>query len=165
MAPWSPQKEYQRQRVTTASPMELIRMLYEAGVQTVDEALEAQRSGDILRRGRLVTKAVSVISELRLSLRREVDPAYCDTLSGLYSYLQRQLIRAYVEKSDACFQEVARLLRTLLEGWIGAMKNLDASRNPSAFSEAGAEDLSVSVSLPNPAYAEGRQSPHRSWQF
>ena len=55
--------------------MELIRILYQTAVETVDQALAALRSGDMLRRAHLVSKAVDILSELRLSLRREVDPA------------------------------------------------------------------------------------------
>src|SRR3984893_15901820 len=128
MSSWNPQGEYLAHRVTAASPLELIRILYEAAVQAVDQALEGLRSGDILLRGNSVTKAIEILSELRVSLRREVNPEYCDTLSGLYSYLQRQLIRAHAEKSESLFQEAARLLRTLLDGWTGAMENLNTGK-------------------------------------
>ena len=84
-------------------------------MQAVDEALAALHSGDILGRGNSVTKAVEIISELRLSLRREVHPAYCDTLGELYSYMQRQLFartprnpRAYSKKFAGCFRPSCR---------------------------------------------------------
>lgn len=171
MLPASPQNEYLRQRVTTAAPMELILILYQTAVETVDQALAALRSGEILRRGQLVGKAVELISELRVSLRREVDPAYCDTLGGVYSYLQRQLVRANAEKSEACFQEVARLLKTLLDGWVGAMKNLDSGRDQSGPSErssaghGGEFGPAVSPLLPYSAESARPSSLRRSWQL
>lgn len=170
MLPASPQSEYLKQRVTTASPVELILILYQTAVETVDQALAALRSGDILRRGQLVGKAVDILSELRLSLRREVDPAYCDTLTGLYGYLQRQLLRAHGERSEIYFQEVARLLRTLLEGWAGAMRNLGSGLDdarPAEQSPAERADPAPAVS-PLPPYSEEparASSPSRSWQL
>lgn len=170
MLPGSPQSEYVKQRVTSASPVELIFMLYQTAAETVDQAVEALRSGDIVRRGQLVGKAVDILSELRLSLRREVDPGYCDTLSGLYSYLQRQLLRAHAERSEGYFQEVARLLRILLEGWAGAMKNLDsglAQARPAEQNVAESADAGPGVS-PSPLYSEEparAKSPSRSWQL
>ena len=89
--------------------MELTRMLYEGAMQAVQEAMTAHRGGDILARGNAVTKAVEILGELRFSLRRDVAPQYCDTLSGLYGYLQRRLIQAHAEKSEGMLQEVIRI--------------------------------------------------------
>lgn len=165
MSPGSPQKEYLAQRVAAASPMELIRILYEAGVQAVDEALAALHSGDILRRGNSVTKAVEIISELRLSLRREVHPTYCDTLGELYSYMQRQLIRAHAEKSESLLQEVRRLLQTLLQGWIGAMENVNARPPEKIAAEAPSGESVRPVSSSLPYEPMETTSSKRSWQF
>src|SRR5258708_28805677 len=126
MTPTNPRKEYISNRVAAASPVELTRMLFEGAVQAVQEAVTAHRAGDILARGNAVTRAVEILGELRFSLRRDVAPQYCDTLSGLYGYLQNRLIQAHAEKSESMLQEVVRLIQTLLEGWIGAMDNLNA---------------------------------------
>ena len=165
MASWNSQREYLANRVTAASPPELIRMLYETAVQAVDQALEALRSGDIVLRGNSVSKAVEILTELRVSLRREVNPEYCDTLGGLYSYLQRQLIRAHAEKSEGLFQEAARLLRTLLEGWIGAMENLKTGQEEGRTAEP--VNTATPVTSPDPYSREpaGTETPGRSWHF
>ena len=165
MAAPNPQREYLTQRVAAASPMDLIRMLYEGAVQAVTEALEALHSGDILRRGQSVTKAIEIITELRVSLRHEVHPAYCETLGGLYSYLQRQLIRAHAEKSEGLFQEAARLLQTLLDGWTGAMENLNAGGGQMRQPESDGRATRVSSSAPYSGEPEETKTPSRSWQF
>src|ERR1700733_3627462 len=126
MIPTKPHNEYLASRVAAATPVELTRMLFEGAVQSVGEAITAHRGGDILARGNAVTKAVQILGELRFSLRRDVAPQYCDTLSGLYGYLQNRLIQAHAEKSESMLQEVLRLIQTLLDGWIGAMGNLEA---------------------------------------
>src|SRR5690349_10133133 len=95
------QKEYISNRVMTASPMELVRILYEASVQSVDEALSALHSGDILARGEAVNKAIEILAELRMSLRRDVQEEYSNTLAELYGYIQHQLIRAHAEQSES----------------------------------------------------------------
>lgn len=122
------QKEYLLQRVESASPVQLVCMLYEIAVQSTNEALDALRSGDILRRGQAVNRATEVLFELQGSLRHDVQKEYSDNLVSLYSYLQRQLSRAHAEKSEELFQEVSRLLQTLLEGWQGAVQNLAPAR-------------------------------------
>src|SRR5580658_4155214 len=128
MTPSDIRKEYISSRVTSATPMELTRLLYEGAVQSVEEAVAAHRAGDILARGNAVTKTVQILGELRFALRREVNPQYCDTLAGLYGYLQRRLIQAHAEKSDSMLREVQALIQTLLEGWVGAMDNLSGER-------------------------------------
>src|ERR1700730_4271979 len=120
--------EYITQRVQTASPLQLIRILYEAALQTVDEALRALQSGDILGRGRAVTKTIEILSELRIALRYDVQKEYCSTLAGLYGYMQSQLIRERSEQWESVLLEVSRLLHTLVEGWTGAMENLSSDR-------------------------------------
>src|ERR1700733_5000780 len=124
MTPTNPQQEYVANRVAAATPVELTRMLFEGAVQAVQEAVTAHRAGDILARGNAVTKAVQILGELRFSLRREVNPQYCDTLGGLYGYLQRRLIQAHAEKSESMLREVQALIQTLLDGWMGAIDNL-----------------------------------------
>jgi flagellar protein FliS len=131
MTPPNPHHEYLASRVAAATPVELTRMLFEGAAQAVQEAITAHQGGDILARGNAVTKAVQILGELRFSLRRDVAPQYCDTLSGLYGYLQSRLIQAHAEKSASMLQEVLQLIQTLLEGWIGAMRHLRTLEGPS----------------------------------
>jgi len=161
MTPSDIRKEYLSSRISSATPMELTRMLYEGAIQAVQAAIAAHRAGDILARGNAVTKAVHILGELRFSLRRETNPQYCDTLAGLYGYLQRRLIQAHAEKSESMLQEVDGLLQTLLEGWLGAIENLSGKQN--AESEAAETPQAVSVS--NPYSPEPGAPPNRSWEF
>lgn len=173
MTPTDPHKEYVVSRVAAATPVELTRMLYEGAVQAVREALTAHRGGDILARGNAVTKAVQILGELRFSLRRDVAPQYCDTLSGLYGYLQNRLIQAHAEKSESMLQEVLQLIQTLLEGWIGAMQNLDAlDAGIAGKAEATAPEPVAASGASNPyssPYSSAKATPaepqNRSWQF
>ena len=162
MAPLKQPKEYQVQRVLTASPVELVGILYETALQAVDEALVALVSSDIAARARAITKAIEVLCELRASLRREVNPQYCDTLAGLYDYLQRQLMQAHSDKSGRLLQEVSRLLQTLLEGWTGAIRNLGAVKD--AEPATATDDFAAVVNAQNP-YSASAPSPGRSWQL
>lgn len=167
MTPTDAHKEYLASRVAAATPVELTRMLYEGAVQAVDEAIVAHRAGDILARGNAVTKAVQILGELRFSLRRDVAPQYCDTLSGLYGYLQNRLIQAHAERSESMLQEASRLIQTLLDGWIGAMKNLGGvpASLPQEQFPATSEPAAVSVSNPYCADPAPQEPLNRSWEF
>ena len=146
--------------------MELIHILYQAAVQAVDEAVVALHSGDILSRGHSVTKAIEILSELRASLRRDVQEEYSNTLEELYDYMQQQLIRAHRDQSEPILQEVSRLLNTLLEGWLGAMNNAATSGNDPEHRPASPEHAEpVSGSSPYSWQPAGANSDCRSWQF
>ena len=100
-------------------------------------------------------------------------PQYCDTLSGLYGYLQNRLIQAHAEKSESMLQEVLQLIQTLLDGWIGAMDNLNSldaavakgaacgSRGESAALRQRAERALQTPYSTKP----GAEPQSRSWQF
>jgi flagellar protein FliS len=178
MTPMNPHKEYVSSRVAAATPVELTRMLFEGAVQAVREAVTAHRAGDIIARGNAVTKAVQILGELRFSLRRDVAPQYCDTLSGLYGYLQNRLIQAHAEKSESMLLEVSQLIQTLLDGWIGAMHNLNAldaalTKEADSGSVVPATPAFSAASSPSPysgSYAPAAapatsESQSRSWQF
>lgn len=165
MTPSDAHKEYIASRVAAATPMELTRMLYESAIQSVQEAIKAHRLGDIITRGNAVTKAVEILGELRFTLRREVNPQYCDTLAGLYGYLQRRLIQAHAEKSEGMLREVEALIQTLLEGWLGAMNNIEAGPKGAA-ETAGEEATASAAGASNPYSPEaGSASQNRSWEF
>src|SRR5579864_5662426 len=153
-------REYIAHRALTASPVELIHILYQSAVQAVDEAVVALHAGDILSRGCAITKAIEILSELRASLRRDVQEEYSNTLEELYDYMQRQLIRAHREQSETLLLEAGRLLNTLLEGWAGAMNHVSSAREVEP-EHAGR----VSVSSPYLSQPPNSSQDCRSWQF
>ena len=165
MTPVNRQKEYLAIRITAASPMELVRILYEGAVQSVYEAIRALHSGDILGRGQAVNKAIEILAELRLSLRRDVAEQYSNTLAELYGYIQHQLIRAHAEQSESLLQEALRLLSTLLEGWSGAIEKSNAAQEDARAKEMS--HVADPVSVPNPysSQSPGLRLESRTWQL
>ena len=159
----NPQKEYLSQRVQSAPPMELIRLLYEAALQGVEDAKSAIQSGEAMQRGRAVTRVVEILSELRLSLRPDVQQEYCNTLASLYTYMQQQLLRAHAEQSPTLFEEVRGLLKTLLEGWMGAMEKM-ASESMTAVPAAPEKQPEQAIET-NPYSQMGSPGLVRSWQL
>ena len=165
MTPLNRQKEYMAVRINTASPMELVRILYEGAVQSVHEAIRALHSGDILARGEAINKAIEVVAELRVSLRLDVKDEYSNTLAELYGYIQRQLIRAHATQSESLLQEVVRLLNTLLEGWSGAMEKSSNSQKGGHAEETGQAADPVTVANPYSSESPAVRLESRSWQL
>jgi flagellar protein FliS len=152
------QSGYIAERVLTASPLELIRMLYEGALSAVELAIETLHSNDAMARGKAITKAIDIVGELRASLRE--GPEFTTTIAELYAYMQDRLVEAHARKSEERLREVSRLLKCLYEGWLGVMKTL---------AEAQAEEETASERVrrePSNPYEMVLSSPvsGRSWQ-
>jgi flagellar secretion chaperone FliS len=113
----SAQDMYLESRVYAASPVELVQILYEAALDSVERARQYLRDGQIAARSSAISKACTILVELTASIRRDVDPSLAANLVELYDYMQRRLIEANVNQADAPLSEAAQLLGTLLEGW------------------------------------------------
>jgi flagellar protein FliS len=107
----------QDMNVLSASPMELVRMLYSGAIAAVRAARENLERGEIRERSRQITKACSIIEELAISLDKERGGKVAQDLAALYVYMHQRLIQANVEQQKAPLVEVQKLLETLLEAW------------------------------------------------
>ena len=119
--------------ILTAEPIELVRILYRTALDSVSAARAHLAAGDIKERSQAISKAVSIIHELALSLNPEVEPSLAGTLAELYDYMQRRLLAANFEQSDAPLAEVMGLLETMTDAWYQA--------NPDAAEVAASEPV------------------------
>lgn len=111
---------YFEQMILSASPIELVRLMYQRAVACVADAREHLRAGRIIERGQAIAKAYAIISELMASLDREKAPELATNLRRLYPYLQQRLVEANLRQTDAPLAEVSRLLTTLADAWQAA---------------------------------------------
>lgn len=103
--------------VLSASPVELVRLLYRGAIGAVRTARENLEQGDIRGRSRQITKACSIIEELTVSLDKGRGGKVAADLAELYVYMHRRLIEANIEQIGGPLVEVEKLLQTLLEAW------------------------------------------------
>src|SRR5260370_38769622 len=101
----------------TAEPSELVRTLYGGALDAVREARACLAASDAAGRSAAVSKAVNILRELSFSLNPASEPAMAGNLLELYDYMQRRLLAAHLERSEAPLTEVAGLLATLAEAW------------------------------------------------
>jgi flagellar protein FliS len=76
-------------------------------------------AGDIAARSKSISKAYQIVVELSGSLDRERGAEISRRLTELYDYMERRLIEANLQQSDAPLGEVRGLLATLAEAWDG----------------------------------------------
>jgi flagellar secretion chaperone FliS len=110
---------YLEERVLSADPVELVRMLYQGCGAAVEDARGHLAAGDIAARSRSISRACDFVLELNASLDHERGGELSRHLARLYDYLLRRLMEANLKASDQYLADVQRVLSTLAEGWQG----------------------------------------------
>ena len=113
----SAQEAYLEERVLSAEPLELVRLLYRAAIGAVREGRQALRAGEIAARSRAISKACGILIELNAALDHSQGGTLSARLAALYEYMLGRLLEANLQQSDAPLEEVLGLLSTLSEGW------------------------------------------------
>jgi flagellar secretion chaperone FliS len=113
----NPYGNYLEDRVLSATPLELVGMLYDAALSAVQEAQGHLAQGRIAERSREITRAVAILTELGHSLDHEVGGDLSARLAALYDYMQRRLLDANFLQTGDGLVEVERLLTPLAEAW------------------------------------------------
>ena len=112
-----PINTYEENRILSASPIELVRILYAAAARAVRDARKHLRDGDIAARSKEITRAQEILLELATSVDPSKAPEFGERLLALYDYMQARLVAANTQQKDAPLAEVASLLDTLQEAW------------------------------------------------
>ncbi len=113
-------KNYVANQVLTASPAELIMMLYDEGLRSLKktEAAFAMETPDRFETiNNNLLHAQAVIQELLLSLDLEKGGDLARSLSRLYDFMLRHLRHANTEKSLQSVVEIREMLASLRESW------------------------------------------------
>ena len=120
MAVNNPYAAYQNSKIMTASPAELILMLYDGAIKFSNIAVAAIESKDIEKAHNNIIKTERIILEFRASLDHKY-PVSKD-FDVVYEYLIRRLHEANVKKDAEIMEEVLKHLRTMRDTWKEVMK-------------------------------------------
>ena len=110
--------KYRQTQVDTASPTQLVVMLYDGAIRFLSLARQKMGPGDIEARNTLLLKAQRIITHLISSLDLEKGGDVAVNLQRLYTFMLLQIIEANVYDRAAPIDEVVGLLRELRESWV-----------------------------------------------
>ena len=117
--------------VSTASPHQLIVLLFEGARQAVIVARAGIESGDVPKKGAAITKAIDIIlNGLRASLNLEEGGNLAQNLYALYDYMARRLLHANLNNDKAALDEVLNLLSEIHGAWVSIGDKTAAENNP-----------------------------------
>lgn len=133
---------YFRTKVLTASPEELRLLLIEGCLRFLRSGREALKARDPEKVYEHLTNARAILVELSSSLKRDVDPALCDRLEAIYTYILRLTVDGSFRRDASKLDEAISLMEYDRETWILAMEKAEDAR-PKAEETPAAPGLSL----------------------
>ncbi|HEX4500791.1 MAG TPA: flagellar export chaperone FliS [Scandinavium sp.] len=104
--------------VMSASPHQLIVMLFDGALSALVRARLFLEQGDIPARGDALSKAINIIDNgLKAALDSSVDSELPAQLASLYDYMIRRLLHANLHNDLHAIAEVEELLNNIADAW------------------------------------------------
>ena len=119
---------YRQTAVTTATKEQVLIMLYEGAIKQLKKASESCQKNDMAGKGVAVGKAHDIINELSNSLDFTVGGDIAKNLERLYMFMIEQIVQGNIHNDFGKFDQARKLLENLLEGWKGAVAQLQADK-------------------------------------
>ncbi len=122
----NPLAAYRETRVKTASPGQLVVMLYDEALKQCDIAIELSGEGSKPRPDRIerinaaLGKAQDIVTELMASLDFEAGGEIAQNLFALYVWFGRELLEANIAKDTGRIKAVRGMLAELRGAWAEA---------------------------------------------
>ena len=126
--------EYKRNKVITASGVELIIQLYDEVMNNIRLAKPILTKGEklsfdeIKTKSKALNKAVNVVTALADSLDMEKGGEISKNLSKLYEFINLRLLNANLNNDPVMLDEATRVLHELREAWIGIVSQEDQDK-------------------------------------
>jgi flagellar protein FliS len=117
----NPLQSYRQVSANTASPGQLVVMLYDGAIKFLERALAGFDFDDPLEFNSTISnnvlRAQQILSEMNSSLDMERGGEISGTLRRLYDYMDRLLTRSNLHKTRAGIEETIRHLTELRSAW------------------------------------------------
>jgi len=137
--PW---KSYRQIATKTAPPGQLVLMLYDGTLRSLERALKGFSYEDPAEFNMTVhnnlQRAQDIIRELNLALNMEQGGQFAATLRRLYDYFDRRIWESNVQKRREGVEEVIRHLTVLRDAWATMLNGQGASANANAAEQISA---------------------------
>ena len=114
--------QYLANTVLSASPEQLLLMLYDGAGRFLAQAIQAIEEGRIEQRTHGINKASAIVTEFAATLDRSQAPALADDLTALYAYMLQRMMQANLKNDAEPLVEVKGLLADLRATWAEAIE-------------------------------------------
>jgi flagellar secretion chaperone FliS len=119
----APTAAYKQQSILTATPGQLVVMLYDGCLRFLHQAAHAMRDGSTAEAGSRLARAEAIIDELLTTLDMEEGGVIASRLQGIYVFSLRHLMEARLERDADKIDTVSGLLAELRDSWAQVAAN------------------------------------------
>lgn len=120
MAVNDPYGQYKQSSIMTASPQELILMLYNGALKFIGLSKIHIEKRDVSKANESILRAQDIIQELNITLNMDYEVS--SGLRSLYTYILETLISANIYKDIKYLDEAAGMVTQLRDTWKEAVK-------------------------------------------
>jgi flagellar protein FliS len=135
MNPVNPWKSYRQIATQTASPGQLILMLFDGALNSMERALAGFEQTDPGPRNQIIhnnlRRAVDIIRQLNHSLNLEAGGELAQTLRRLYQYFESRLMESNLKKRREGINEVIDHLTGIRDAWATMLESQGHELNSS----------------------------------
>lgn len=118
--------QYLDNTVHSASPEQLMLMLYDGAIRFISLGIQAIENGQIDKRAYYINKTSAIVSEFSATLDHSMNAKLADDLDSLYAYMLRRMMAANLKNDTAPLIEVKKMLADLRATWAQA---IDINKN------------------------------------
>lgn len=110
-------RQYEQTQVVTSSGVQLIVLLYNAAIQSIELARAGIEANNLMEKGRFLGRAISIVGELDNVLDYEQGGDIARSLHRLYDYILMELVEANARHDERKLDVPLRCLSILREAW------------------------------------------------
>ena len=108
---------YKRTEIETATPLQLVVMLYDGAMDNLRLARRAIDAGDLEQKTQAVDRLLAILGELQSTLDMERGGDIAQNLNALYTYFCEQIVEASVKLDPVPLEHVLSLLAGIRSAW------------------------------------------------
>jgi flagellar protein FliS len=127
-------RAYQQNSVQTATPGQLILMLFDGALRFMKAALAGFEFDDAIQRNETIhinlVKTQAIFDELQSSLDLTVGGEFAQTMLRLYDYLKDQVRLGNMRKDSAPIHIAIELVNDLRNSWATMLEDRDKASEP-----------------------------------
>ena len=116
MNPYATPQAYRQNSVLTASPGQLVVMLYDGAIRFLRQAEIAMEEGSVAQTNDRMQRAEAILEELISTLNMDAGEI-SQRLQSIYIFCRSELIASRIHRDPKKIQQVVGLLTNLREAW------------------------------------------------
>ncbi len=133
-------KSYKTASIETASPGQLILMLFDGTLRFVEAAYQGFDEKDVRKRNEVINnniiKAQNIVTELKSCLDREEGGDFSTTMFNLYDYMYDQLQQSNIRKEKEPLENTTRFLTEIRDAWAQMLRKEETAGKSDAVKQS-----------------------------